>query len=448
MEKKEINETKKRLMNLIRLRNKTKDEEQKIKEIAKELIERLEKENSKIEYESEIEILFKNLESYCLRTAQEIPMFAYDLTARLAEIYLSRENLEAAEQTVVSAISFIRDPQKMKFIENSDDADSKKLKEILIKIGALKCQQGQSVKTTIKESEELLQKLGIDGKVDQLTIFMNIAEQTTIEKIEKQLLPQKETGEKRQRKPISGPIVKRKQQPEYLSPVNRLLFYKSIFPNMQMLQGSGRFAEYTIMVIPGLESVVAERFFQRNREGQLVPLTRDSATYILPKENMLDLLELSKSELKKSKEKRLRTVNHRRGQMNEGNSEISYDDISYYRRFKSKFNGSLGYEYFEGFGMDERTYFKKNKQQPKKEEEKEEVRTIEDIEKERQEIIKKLDELQEIIRRIHEEYKSILENNEQKRAKEELLKDAINKLEQEANRLNQITEEKTQMMGD
>ena len=108
---------------------------------------------------------------------------------------------------------------------------------------------------------------------------------------------------------------------------------------------------------PPIHPVTGNDFsLQRTGSGQQ---TKYDSSYILPKEYILDLLEVSKSDIREFAkiDERIKVVNHRSGTqvpIPEDSKEIPYDLINYYRRFKTKFNVSVGHEYFSGFGFNDK----------------------------------------------------------------------------------------------
>lgn len=329
-----------------------------------ELLERIREDNGKEEYGEEVRKLFENIRRFYMHKGTDIPIALYDIGIKMAEVYVEEDNLDAAEESLLSTISIIeRDEERIQKVEKGNSTELKEIRKKIVEIKGLKWAKGQGKARDIAEKgQEVLKKSGIRDTVSEYEMFLAISEKLNIEELQGRLLQTKEGKTTRKPSQEHPPKVKKESElPEYLSPVNRLNFFMKEFPNMEVRQGKGRFKEYCVIEIPGLDSVIVERFFKYDRNGGVSIVQGQDATYIVPKEFVLDLLELSKTELKefKSIEPRIKSLNHKKGtigQIAENTDEIIYDSINYYRNFKNKFNSSLDpthkHEYFEGFGFD------------------------------------------------------------------------------------------------
>lgn len=329
-----------------------------------ELLERIREDNGKEEYGEEVRKLFENIRRFYMHGGTDIPIALSDIGIKMAEVYVEEDNLDGAEEALLSTISIIeRDEERIQKVEKGDSTELEEIRKKVVKIKALKWAKGQGKARDIaQKDQEVLKESGIRDAVSEYEMFLAVSEKLNIEELQGRLLQTKEG--KITRKPSQEHPPKEKKEselPEYLLPVNRLKFFMKEFPNVEVRQGGGRFKEYCVIEIPGLDSVIVERFFKYDRNGGVSIAQGQDATYIVPKELVLDLLELSKTELKefKSVDPRIKSLNHKKGtigQIAEDTDEILYDSINYYRNFKNKFNSSLDptheHEYFEGFGFD------------------------------------------------------------------------------------------------
>ena len=120
-------------------------------------------------------------------------------------------------------------------------------------------------------------------------------------------------------------VTRNNQYIEALSAEKRLQFFKENFQIERIRLGRDKFAGTIIFEIKDSELVIAENFYRIDRDGHCVE-DYGKATYILPKEIELDLIELSRGKLKEKvgEEGRISTISH--------NSE------TYYERLIARFN--------------------------------------------------------------------------------------------------------------
>ena len=351
---KEIKNERKEIDKLLRT-----EDSAKLKEKISNFLQRIKLENGKDNYEAELEGMFGNLRRYYMNIGDDIPTILYTLANQLSNVYIGKDNLEKAEDVLLSTISLIQDETKIKQVQKSSDEDLEEIRTSLIKVEALKCAKGEEkVSKAVEETKKLLREKGMRD-FNEYEMFRLISEKLNITDFEGKLLqPIKgESANREKGKPSthknSNPL------PDYLLPVNRLKFFMKEFPNMEIRRSIGKFEDYCVIEIPGLDSIIVERFFQHDKNGGISIAEGRDATYIVPKEFVLDLLELSKKDVREfaTLDERIKIINHRSGTqipIPENAQEVPYDSINYYRRFKTRFNASVGYEYFEGFGMNDK----------------------------------------------------------------------------------------------
>ncbi len=348
----------------------TRKKENKTIKLIESFLERLKEENSLQTYESEAKALFKNVRNYYFRVNKNIPVSFYDFCVEVAKIYEKEDNLQAAEDTIISSISFIQDREKIAEIEQSSSEELKSIRNELIHIKALKVEKGEEKPSqAIKDVNDILSQKNIDP-INEYELFVSLSKEIATEELEGTLFPEHETNIKRGPRENGNGTNKSEEEdiPFYLSPFHRLEFFKKEFPGMKIRKGQGKFSEYCVIEVPDLDSVIVEKFFKKNRDGKLTISQGTDATYIVPKEFVLDLLSISKSEVRefaRDVDERIKVVNHTaktRGKFLDDSGEINYNEINYYRRIKTKFNASIGREYFAGFGLDDRIPIRKNRE--------------------------------------------------------------------------------------
>ena len=311
--------------------------------------------------------MFSNLRTFYGDRGQSLPAPYYPLAVQYAEILLERDNLRLAQDVVLSSASIVKDQNEIDEVSQVDRDEFKILREEILKISALIVQQNEE--KLLEVVEQLNEKLGRNA---QFELFLKLTEEIDIRELSGEILAYNtdEVADKRTTTPTSlSTQSQRNPLPNYLLPTPRLKFIiHEAFKGrkIKVYRGIKAFGDYLIFEIEGLESVVAEKFFEKDKEGGHRIAEGRDATYIVPKEFVLDLQRLSKSELQEMRQiyPEIKRFNHRSGiieALPENVEELDYDLIHYYRQFKTKFNGSVGYEYFEGFGLDEPNINKKIK---------------------------------------------------------------------------------------
>ena len=322
-------------------------------EKCREIIDGMLKPYGKETYEREVETMFSNLRTFYGDRGESLPPQYYPLAVHYAELLIERKNLRLAEDVVLSAASIVKDENEIGEVSQADREEFKILKDEILKISAL----------IIKENEEELpeivdkinEKLGRDV---QFELFLKLTEEIDMRGLEGRILVPngRRLGHKKPNTPKN-----RNQLPDYLLPAPRLNFIIHEAFNgrkIKAYQGIKAFDDYLIFEIEGLDSVIAEKFFEKDKnKGHRIAEGKD-ATFIIPKEFVLDLQMLSKTELDEFRKvyPRIKRFYHNAGTIEplpENAEELDYDLIHYYRKFKTKFNGSVEYEYFEGFGLDD-----------------------------------------------------------------------------------------------
>lgn len=96
---------------------------------------------------------------------------------------------------------------------------------------------------------------------------------------------------------------------EKLSANNRLEFLVENFPIASGSPGDGKFQGAILFEIEGSDLVIVENFWKKTRTGEIVE-DYGKATYILPKDQAMDLIKLSRGQLAGKNDPRIVSVRH------------------------------------------------------------------------------------------------------------------------------------------
>ena len=316
----------------------------KMKYKIKELLNRVLEENGQDAYENEVEITFDNLLCYYVHKGERMPVQCYDLAIQFAEMLIEKENLQRAEEVVLSAANIVKEKNVTKKEVIQTDTDNEefiKLREEILKI------------------YELINRDKSKRSIDSYSLFVQMAKRHNLDTIKGKIFEYSGTIDTTPNpNPPDGPN-KRSPLPHYLMPEHRLEFIEKSFPGreLKIFSGIAKFKDYLIIEIEGMDSVIVEKFFEETKAKGVKIAEGTDATYIVPKEFVIDLQKLSKQELNEFREvyPRIKKLNHKSGTIGPVSkyaSNIPFDSINYYRKFKTRFNGSVEKEYFEGFGLD------------------------------------------------------------------------------------------------
>ena len=331
-------------------------EEEDIKSAQKkcqEILEEILNVYGKEKYEKEVKTMYANLSNLCLSRGRNLLEQYYPIAVQYAEVLIEKNNLRLAQEVVLTSASIVKDQKEIDEVSQADKEEFKILREEILKISALIIKQNE------EELSEVLKKLREKlGRNAQFELFLKLTEEIDIEDLKGDILvPNKNiSNQKNQKTPTN-----RSTLPDYLLPALRLDFLiHEAFEGRRIkaYKGIKAFDDYLIFEIEGLDSVVLEKFFEKDKKaGHKIAEGKD-ATFIVPKEFVIDLQWLSKPELQEFRQvyPEIKRFNHKSGTIEplpENAEELDYDLIHYYRNFKTKFNGSIGYEYFEGFGLDD-----------------------------------------------------------------------------------------------
>ena len=130
---KEIKNERKEIDKLLRT-----EDSAKLKEKISNFLQRIKLENGKDNYEAELEGMFGNLRRYYMNIGDDIPTILYTLANQLSNVYIGKDNLEKAEDVLLSTISLIQDETKIKQVQKSSDEDLEEIRTSLLKVEALK----------------------------------------------------------------------------------------------------------------------------------------------------------------------------------------------------------------------------------------------------------------------------------------------------------------------
>lgn len=410
-------------------------------------LSRIKSENGKDRYVSELEQIYRNIRRFYIDKGEDISPIFYRLGILLSNIYIEDKNIERAEEVLLGTISIVKDKDKIEEIKQSSINEFQEIRTALVKVEALRCIDGkEQTKDIVKKIKTTFEEVGFQD-FNEYELFLQMSNKLAIKDLKGNLLKTQESQTPRVQR---GEKIERTKNhlPYYLLPVNRLNFLIKEFPNIEIRQGNGKFSDYLVFEIPGEESIIVEKFFRKDKNGNIRIAEGEDATYILPKEYILDLLEVSKSDIREFAkiDERIKVVNHRSGTqvpIPEDSKEIPYDLINYYRRFKTKFNVSVGHEYFSGFGFNDKETIRLPKptnksfsRKPKKQTQKSESDTSKKINEKPSESIEMTDsnntnstdertdlitKLNESIKQV-ENYTKLLEEARKKGQKTEVLK--------------------------
>ena len=97
---------------------------------------------------------------------------------------------------------------------------------------------------------------------------------------------------------------------EELSANNRLKYLVENFDIAYGRPGGGKFTGAILFEIEDSDLVIVENFWRQGKDGEPPVEDYGKATYILPKDQAMDLIQLSRGEIKAKNDPRIRTVNH------------------------------------------------------------------------------------------------------------------------------------------
>lgn len=192
----------------------------------------------------------------------------------------------------------------------------------------------ESIQNIVQSDEEHEIETAEPGKFTEYDLLTSYFEDIPVEAMNEDIFPAGMTKPTTTiRVPNPDPAIPRNSKYiEALSAEKRLEFLKEKFKIERIRLGRDKFTGTIIFEIKDSDLVIAESFFRKDREGNFIE-DYGKATYIIPKQAELDLIEMSRGELKEKigKEEKVAKVNH--------TSE------KYYERLVERFNRLQSEEY-------------------------------------------------------------------------------------------------------
>lgn len=396
----------------------------------RELFDRLIRENG----EEETRITREKILTNIMRKFKDsVPPQLDEFWIQLADLQEQQEKYEEAEKTLTNIMTQNLDNNRnVHFrgrIYELQDNDMYEFAinrlKALYKMNVLKFKNGEITEEQavegIKKIEDPDGVLDIGENFSSFELFKReCSKVVTIEELHGRLFPK--TGgtvhKTRDREGGGGGGTQQVQYDESISPDKRVKFIIDSFKIEKILQGTGGFEDYVVFEIDGEDLVIAEKFFEKGKNGEYKD-SKKAATYILPKDKVLELLSSSKPEIMEQakSDDEIQRVYHT-------SPKKENDTTGFYFNFKKKYNQAAGYEYFQGTGKRisgrKTKKGKHDKVEPKVEKNKK--KTFEEL---REEAIQLRQELQEVVQQL----KETRGDKEASDKKLQEVKEVMNKLE-------------------
>ena len=156
-------------------------------------------------------------------------------------------------------------------------------------------EEKEEVNRLIKDDAKRIREL-LDEGADIKFVISILGEETTIDKLEREILPNIKTNDQRgYREKTKAKDPKSK----VMTPKERLELYKSLGDIQIVTLGKKELEGYVLFTYDNL--TIAERFFYINREKEMVEPISHGATYFVHNAAKIDLERISKNELFKAK---------------------------------------------------------------------------------------------------------------------------------------------------
>lgn len=345
------NKEKKRYRKDIKILKRT-DIEQLRKKI-KEYLTKLYDENGKEEYELELQTTVYNLINYFAGKGAGVPAPLHKLCIQLTDSYVAEGNLKRAEDVLTTVV--------MGNMSESKELDL--IREAIYRLQIAKFKMGkQDIKTVVQEANEFETKLGLETSFNEMDIVRAYSKVIKAGPFLKLFASQRTEPET---------IIDDEPKPGTRGKTD---YSKTVYPEMRirfidenfrdengnekytLRIGEGRFSEYIIIEIEGENSSIWEQFYESGKDGKL-RIAQDNATYIIPNDRAVELIEKlkAKSEVRelKKEDPRIEWLTHKTNKRERENGleivdgRTNWDSSAYYVRFKRRFNNSVGHQYFD-----------------------------------------------------------------------------------------------------
>lgn len=245
---------------------------------------------------------------------EEIPPELHKLILETAKYYSRVGDYESA----MSVLAEIINSRNVTIcIQAQYEANMIRLKQDLEQ-GKLDTSVINDLKKNSKDDEEHVLDTVTRGEVSDYDIFCSyFGDRISIDGLSDEIFPanmQKPTNTKGNSDVvIPGPkpeIPTTSSYIEELSANNRLKFLMENFNIAYARPGEGKFTGDILFEIEGSDVVIVESFWKQGKDGQPPVEDYGKATYILPKDQAMDLIQLSRGEIRARKDPRIGRVEH------------------------------------------------------------------------------------------------------------------------------------------
>lgn len=262
------------------------------------------------------ESAIKSIEKSIIRKykGQEIPLELHKLILEAAKYYSRIGNYETA-MSVLDEIINSRNVSIM--MQAQYESDMIKLKQRLEQ-GSVDTSIIDDIRDIVKDDEEHELETATVGEFSDYDIFCSyFGDKIPTSSLSEEIFPV--NMEKPKNPKIQPDIIIPGPQPgphahssyiEELSANNRLKFLVENFDIAYGRTGKGKFTGAILFEIEGSDLVIVESFWRQGKDGESPVEDYGKATYILPKDQAMDLIQLSRGEIKAKNDSRIRTVNH------------------------------------------------------------------------------------------------------------------------------------------
>lgn len=179
--------------------------------------------------------------------------------------------------------------------------------------GAVDIETIEDIKDIVKDDEDHELETSNAGKFSDYDLFRSyFGDRIPVKELTEEIFPpsmKKTPGTRVPPNPDIPPHPSNNGYNEGLSANNRLKFLVENFPITSGSRGDGNFKGAILFEIEGSDLVIVENFWRQTREGEFVE-DYGKATYILPKDQAIDLIKLSRGEIIAKDNPRIVTVRH------------------------------------------------------------------------------------------------------------------------------------------
>ena len=261
----------------------------------------------------------------------EIPEGLEDAFLEAARYYSRNDEFDRAEEL----LSEVESAKNMTVaLQAKYEADLIKLKRQLEQ-GTIDEKTIEDIKDVVKDDEEHELETLTAGEFSEYDLFRSyFGERIPVSDLTEEIFPSTMRRPIETRVPPDPDVPPHPSNDRYderLSANNRLRFLVENFPIVSGSPGDGKFRGSILFEIEGSDLVIVENFWRQTRSGEIAE-DYGKATYILPKDQAIELIKLSRGEIcaKKEKDPRINTVEH-------------YPNV-YYNNLVEKFNNAQSAE--------------------------------------------------------------------------------------------------------